>query len=337
MDSEKTVNPVIISVVIPAYNNGRYIRRSIDSVLAQTVAPLEIIVVDDGSTDNTAEEVQHYGQAVRYIRQDNAGASAARNTGVEAAAGDWIAFLDADDEWLPDKLKLQTALLKRNPNLVWTTGNYIECLCEEQRGAERIRQKDYINLLCGNEFFVNLFESIQFQPWGCTDCLLIQKNVLLEAGMFCVELPMANDIDMWFRIAYQYPQIGFSPEPLAVYHLSVADSIVKKYRLVSLYADFIQRHLTLAEEQGTLQQFRPAAAFMMRRWIRGMLFEERKAEIRELLKRFPHLFSPLYRSLIYAVTVFPGVTVFGLHLASKIIRALKLRRRITRRPPRRGD
>ncbi|HOM77565.1 MAG TPA: glycosyltransferase family A protein, partial [Anaerohalosphaeraceae bacterium] len=88
-----------ISVVIPAYNCQAYIRRAIDSVLGQSRPADEIIVVDDGSTDGTAEAVRTYGAKVILIQQENAGVSAARNAGIRAASGDWIAFLDADDEW----------------------------------------------------------------------------------------------------------------------------------------------------------------------------------------------------------------------------------------------
>ncbi len=125
-------NENTISVIIPAYNAGEYIARAIDIVLAQSRNADEIIVVDDGSTDNTSEVVAQYESKVKYIRQDNAGASVARNTGIEAATGEWIAFLDADDEWLPEKLKLQTEHLMRNGDLVWTTGNYICCVCGKE-------------------------------------------------------------------------------------------------------------------------------------------------------------------------------------------------------------
>jgi glycosyltransferase involved in cell wall biosynthesis len=96
----------MISVVIPAFNAGQFIRRTVDSILAQTYSDFEIIVVDDGSTDNTADVVRSYGPKVRYIYQQNAGDGPARNTGITAAEGDWIAFLDHDDEWLPKKLQL---------------------------------------------------------------------------------------------------------------------------------------------------------------------------------------------------------------------------------------
>ena len=122
-----------ITVVIPAYNSEKYIARAIDSVLTQTHKPDEIIVVDDGSTDNTSEIARKYEPSVKLIQQQNAGASVARNTGIEAATSEWIAFLDADDEWLPEKLKLQTEHLKRNPHLQWTTANFIRCQCDKNQ------------------------------------------------------------------------------------------------------------------------------------------------------------------------------------------------------------
>ena len=89
-----------VSVVIPTLNHGRYIRRAIDSVLAQTKAPDEVVVVDDGSTDDTEEVLASYGNAIQYVYQDNQGVSAARNTGIRLSTSNWVAFLDADDDWL---------------------------------------------------------------------------------------------------------------------------------------------------------------------------------------------------------------------------------------------
>lgn len=105
----------LVSVIIPAYNAGRFIGETLASVLAQTYREREIIVVDDGSTDDTAERVRAYGPAVRCIRIDNAGPGAARNAGLRAAAGAHIAFLDADDLWRPDKLAIQVAVAGRHP------------------------------------------------------------------------------------------------------------------------------------------------------------------------------------------------------------------------------
>ncbi len=323
---------VTISVVIPAYNCQEYVARAIDSVLNQTCPVGEIVIVDDGSTDNTAQVVKGYGDRVCYMYQENAGVSAARNAGIKAAKGDWIAFLDADDEWLPDKIEIQTQNLITHPELAWTTGNYLECLCDEERRAEHTALPECAGFLKGAGFFESYFRAIQVYQWGHTDCMLIQKKVFDAVGTFDTNLPIAEDIDLWLRIAYHYPTVGFSAIPLAIHHLSSENSLMKQARITGLYADFIQRHIELSRKEGMLEQFQPAAAFMMRRWIRSMLFKGKRSEIRELLRRFPRSFSVCYRVLIYGLTVFPRLTAGGLRCVSRIVRALRLRRRVTRRP-----
>jgi glycosyltransferase involved in cell wall biosynthesis len=103
-----------VSVVIPAFNSAKYIGEAIQSVLEQTLVSFEVLVVDDGSTDDTAEVVQRY--PVQYFRQENAGPSAARNTGMTKAKGEFVAFLDSDDLWLPQKLAVQLEAFKRHPD-----------------------------------------------------------------------------------------------------------------------------------------------------------------------------------------------------------------------------
>lgn len=112
------------SVIIPAYNAEAFLARAIESVLAQTWPAHEILVVDDGSTDATAEVVAKFGDRVRYLRQDNAGVSAARNAGAQAASGDWLAFLDADDWYYPDRLKWHAEWIERDGDLDFLTGDY---------------------------------------------------------------------------------------------------------------------------------------------------------------------------------------------------------------------
>ena len=112
------------SVIIPAYNAEAFIARAIDSVLAQTWPAHEILVVDDGSADSTARIVAGYGEGVRYLRQENAGVSAARNAGARAATGDWLAFLDADDWYYPDRLKWHAEWIAEDDGLDFLTGDY---------------------------------------------------------------------------------------------------------------------------------------------------------------------------------------------------------------------
>jgi len=107
----------LISVIVPVYNRERYVAEAIDSILAQDYRPLEIIVVDDGSTDRTPEIVQSYGDKLIYLCQENQGVSAARNSGVDYAHGEFLAFLDSDDTWVANKLSMQMSILEDSPDL----------------------------------------------------------------------------------------------------------------------------------------------------------------------------------------------------------------------------
>jgi len=111
------MKPPLISCVVPVFNGERYLSETLDSILAQTYRPLEIVVVDDGSTDQTADVIASYSDKVHYFKQANAGVPAARNLGISAAAGAFIAFLDADDLWHPEKLERQMACFKARPEL----------------------------------------------------------------------------------------------------------------------------------------------------------------------------------------------------------------------------
>jgi glycosyltransferase involved in cell wall biosynthesis len=113
----------LVSVVIPTYNYGRYLPETIDSVLGQTYADREIIVIDDGSTDDTAEIIRRYGDKVIYLAQANTGLPATRNRGCAVARGEYFAFLDADDVWLPNKLEVQVRALERNPDIGMVCGS----------------------------------------------------------------------------------------------------------------------------------------------------------------------------------------------------------------------
>src|SRR2546423_7926382 len=106
-----------VSVIIPNYNYARYVGGAIDSVLAQTHSDIEIIVVDDGSTDASKDVLLNYGDSIKTISQQNRGVSAARNNGVAASSGEYVAFLDADDEWLPQKIEKQVAMFRKDPSL----------------------------------------------------------------------------------------------------------------------------------------------------------------------------------------------------------------------------
>jgi glycosyltransferase involved in cell wall biosynthesis len=117
---------MLVSVVIPAYNAASFIERTINSVLSQTYQNFEILVINDGSKDNTLEVIQKLSQKdprIKVLDKKNSGVSDTRNLGIEMSKGDFIAFLDADDIWLPNKLEIQVSLMQKNQNLFWSVGN----------------------------------------------------------------------------------------------------------------------------------------------------------------------------------------------------------------------
>lgn len=187
-----------ISVVIPAYNAGRFINAAIDSVLQQTVPPLEIIVIDDGSTDDTCERLLIYGQQIRYYFQNNAGIGAARNTGICAADGDWIALLDADDIWHPRKLELQSSVIRRNPSvsLIGTVDFLIDKDGARLNDAHQMPIPYKVEQLA----LVRLLQSSVF----CPSSAVLRKVYITANGGFALDVQGSEDMLMWWVFAASY-------------------------------------------------------------------------------------------------------------------------------------
>ena len=194
----------LVSVVIPTYNYARFVGRAIDSVLAQTYSRVECIVVDDGSTDETPQVLARYGERIRVVRQENKGLSGARNTGVVNARGEYIAILDSDDYWRPDKLALQVAYHEANPGL-----GVVGCAGEEvDRGGARVNALPFRDR---RDEFPDLTSQLRAvatrRYWvGCSGSgAMIPRGVFDDVGLFDETLRAAEDWDMWLRIAAKYP------------------------------------------------------------------------------------------------------------------------------------
>ena len=170
-----------VSVIIPVYNRQQYIEEAIQSVLNQTLAPLEIIVVDDGSTDNTAAIVKAFGQTVRYVCRKNGGPAAARNTGLELAQGRFIAFLDSDDIWPADKLKIQISCMMANPDVSYTIGKVAYFLEPNASVPPGFRKE----LLAGP------------RVGRLVQAMVARREVFDSVGLFDTHLKTAEDVD-WF-------------------------------------------------------------------------------------------------------------------------------------------
>ncbi|MGH7456269.1 MAG: glycosyltransferase, partial [bacterium] len=193
------------SVIIPTFNRAAFLREAIDSVLAQTEKDFELIVVDDGSTDCTRELVAEYGDRIRYFFQPNAGASAARNLGIRHAAGNFIAFLDSDDLWLPKKLARQMQWMAAHPNLLL-------CHTDEiwiRRGV-RVNQK-MIHAKAGGWIYPLCLPRCIISP----SSVLMRRELFDAIGLFDEQLPVCEDYDLWLRVASRF-EVGFIPEPLIV-------------------------------------------------------------------------------------------------------------------------
>jgi len=195
-----------VSVIIPAHNAERDIADAVQSVLDQTNQDFEIIVVDDGSTDGTLAALQPFGARVRAHHQHNSGVSAARNTGARLATGDWLAFLDADDVWMPRKLEQQLALAMPM--------SFTDRLNIGARGDLPVRQSESTPMR-GGDIFVALMQQSNFIT---TSSVMIRRDLFGELGGFCPALRTAEDWELWLRVAARH-EIGFVAEPLVQYRL----------------------------------------------------------------------------------------------------------------------
>jgi glycosyltransferase involved in cell wall biosynthesis len=205
-----------VSVIIPAYNSVPWVAETLDSVLAQTFKDFEVIVVDDGSTDETPAVVAGYGSRVRYLRQEHGGQPSARNAGIRAACGAYIAFLDADDLWLPEKLQLQMDLFSRHPDLAWVYSDVI--VFNEGSGREAFKYSDVTKLYAGD-----ILRPLLLFDFIASPTPVVKREVFGTVGYFdeSPDLQNSEDWNMWLRIAAKYP-VRFVERPLAKYRRHAA-------------------------------------------------------------------------------------------------------------------
>jgi glycosyltransferase involved in cell wall biosynthesis len=195
---------VKISAVIPTFNRRKYIRRAIDSILAQTVAVDEIIVVDDGSTDGTAEDVEAcYGSLVRIVRQNNGGVSAARLRGIQEARGEWIAFLDSDDEWTPERTKHLVLAAARVPeDVAWIFGD-LRVVTDQGDGTTLFGEYG-LSLTDYPELFADSLRVQYPYHFPMLQGSFVRRTALLELNCFATGLRSDDDLLAGFQISSRY-------------------------------------------------------------------------------------------------------------------------------------
>jgi glycosyltransferase involved in cell wall biosynthesis len=199
-----------ISAIIPVFNNGPYVAAAIESVLLQTQPPEEVIVVDDGSTDGTAEAVKPYVSRVRYVYQSNQGEPAARNRGIREATGEYIAFLDGDDLWVPEKLELQKLYLRGHPDCALV---YSDMSTFDENGTIDASVKERFGMtLSSGRIFPALFMRSLFGSGSA----MFHRRCLDKVGYFDEEFLIGSDYEMWLRIARHFV-LGAVDRPLLRY------------------------------------------------------------------------------------------------------------------------
>lgn len=199
-----------ISVIIPAYNSADYISRCIDSVLNQTFQDFEILIIDDGSTDNTREIIESYtDKRIICLKQENAGPAAARNKGLEQAKGEYIAFLDADDMWTPDKLETQIKCFSEN-NKLCLVFSALQLINENREVFHIKKHKKYSNDELLKQLLTDYPENI---PLPST--VMLKKSYLDETGFFNPKLYTGEDFDLWLRLILK-GEFCYIDEPLTL-------------------------------------------------------------------------------------------------------------------------
>lgn len=242
-----------ISVVIPAYNAAATLGTAIDSILAQSFQPLEIIVVDDGSSDRTGEVAQAYGESVTYVRQDNAGPSRARNRGVGEARGEWIAFLDADDWYLPDRLLTHAEMIRDNPDLDFLVSSFDYVDPQGKLINASIAGTEFGRLLLDRwgaegrpilgEKEIGRFIADQFSD---TRGLTLPRSVFQRLGGFPPHLRICEDVAFMLRLCARSRRAGVACKSLAVYTVHDA-GLIRSDRLRA-QTETVRALLTLADE-----------------------------------------------------------------------------------------
>lgn len=271
------------SVVIPAYNARRHLERAVMSVLKQTASNFELIVVENSSTDGTHEIVEAIEDPrINLLRKREKGLAAARNSGIQMARHDWIAFLDADDEWLPRHLENAQRILNEHTDLRWycsaferrrPDGTFLRLMADQDRTRPDGRIPDY--------FTANAKESVM-----SSSSSIIHKEIFNAVGGFNEEISQhGEDLDMWFRIALKYPSMGYSNAVGGYYYLH-PDSITGSD--IAPHADRVLRRIMLTigamtpDDNHRISMAKLAVSRWLDRWIRLCAKEGNRDLINEM-------------------------------------------------------
>jgi len=227
-----------VSVIVPAYNAAVYLPFAIDSVLAQTYSDWEVVIVDDGSTDHTRAVVDSYRPKLQdrlhYIHQPNRGLPAARNTGIRAAHGEFIALLDADDVWLPHRLERGVAAMDADPSAGLVHARVVRINAQGTVTGELKVEPEYMSGGIARHVYTRRAHIV-------CPTVLFRRSCLQTAGWFDESMQATEDRDLWFRIALRY-KVAYINEVLAYYRLSPSSMTSNLDRMLQAQLYFVAKH-----------------------------------------------------------------------------------------------
>jgi len=290
-----------VTAVIPAYNCKSTIAEAINSVLKQTYNDIEVIVINDGSTDGTDKLVKQNYPDLTLINQDNRGVSWARNTGIKHSHGDLIAFLDADDIWLPEKIERQVDIFSHDQDIgLVTTEEYIF------DGYENIHnQNKEISLFKGD-----IVKNIFWKSGLCTSTVMVRKTVLDDVGEFRTELSAGEDDNLWIRIAFKY-KVHLIKEPLVKYRIT-SNSLTRGETGRSNLYNGVKKHIDILRKEypeismrlGNLD--RKLAELYFDHGLSYLDLQQLKLARINFINAFKHDFLKTKYIFYYLVCFFPG-------------------------------
>lgn len=237
------------SVIIPVHNRYRSLKEAIDSVLSQTFTDFELIVVDDGSADDTPHVADEYAGRIRYIRQENRGVSAARNAGAAAASSPWLAFLDSDDLWLPGKLERQSRFICENPGISihQTDETWI-------RRGRRVNPRER-HLKREGRIFIDSLALCLISPSAAA----MSRECFDRYGPFDEDLPACEDYDLWLRVTAR-ERVGLAPERLVTRRGGHPDQLSARYPAMDRFRVYAILKLLASEGVSLPPEYRERAA-----------------------------------------------------------------------------
>lgn len=286
---------VLFSVIIPTYNRSKQLSSALDSVLAQTCTDYEILVIDDGSTDDTEQVLRAYQDRLTYLRQSNAGISVARNTGIAQAKGAYIAFLDDDDLWYPRKLEVMAQAIAAHPDggLFHSRVDYVDGKGNWLWTTNPPQGNDYQNLLQGN--YIAMLSAV------------VKKSCLERAGVFDPDLKMCVDWDLFLRVAKDFPVV-YVPETLAEYRYLLSDSVTARVQVMLPYQKRVLEKAIAADPTlppAVVKRARAALAFRAGKSLAAA--GDREGALQEF--KTACSIDPLYwkAAVLYALTLLPSL------------------------------